>query len=142
MSPTSPRVLFVYYSFTHQAQKVVEVMTSVLAERGCEVDQAAIELTDPRYRDRFAKFPFPRPFLTVVGMIPAELRRKPAEIGIPENASRGDYDLVVVGSPTWWLSTNVPIRSYLELDESAGLLGDTRFAAFVVCRRYWRHNLK
>jgi menaquinone-dependent protoporphyrinogen IX oxidase len=141
-SARKPKVLFVYHSFTHQAEKVVKAISSVLEERGCETDRAPIELTDRRYRDRFAEFPFRRPFLTVVGMIPAELRRKPAEIGIPENASRGDYDLVVVGSPTWWLSTNVPIRSYLELDESAGVLADTPFAAFVVCRRYWKHNLK
>jgi menaquinone-dependent protoporphyrinogen IX oxidase len=141
-SARKPRVLFVYYSFTHQAEKVVETMSSVLEERGCEVDRALIELTDPRYRDRFAKFPFRRPFLTVVGMIPAELRRKPAEIGIPEQAKSGDYDLVCVGSPTWWLSTNVPIRSYLESDDAASVLDQTRFAAFVVCRRYWRHNLK
>jgi menaquinone-dependent protoporphyrinogen IX oxidase len=137
-----PRVLLVYYTFTQQALKVVEAMTSVLAERGCEVDQAAIEFTDPRYRDRFSRFPLRRPFLTVVGMIPAELRRASAEIGIPEAARGGDYDLVCIGSPTWWLSTNVPIRSYLESDAAALVLDGTRFAAFVVCRRYWKHNLK
>jgi hypothetical protein len=137
-----PKVLFAYFSFTHQAEKIVETMSSVLEQRGCQVDKALIELTDERYRERFKTFPFRHPFLTVVGMIPAELRRKPAEIKIPENAKGGDYDLVCIGSPTWWLSTNVPIRSYLELDDSAGVLADTRFAAFVVCRRYWKHNLK
>jgi len=140
--PRSPRVLLVYYTYSQQALKVVEVMTSVLAERGCEVEQAAIEFTDPRYRDRFSRFPLGRPFLTVVGMLPAQLRRATGEIRIPEEASGRDYDLVCIGSPTWWLTTSMPIRSYLESDAAASVLDRTRFAAFVVCRRYWRNNLK
>jgi hypothetical protein len=75
-------------------------------------------------------------------MIPAELRRRPAKIGIPETITQREYDLVVIGSPTWWLSTNVPIRSFLESDVAARVLDQRRFAAFVVCRRYWKHNFK
>jgi hypothetical protein len=37
---------------------VVEAMTVTLRERGCEVAQAKIEFTDPRYTDLFSKFPF------------------------------------------------------------------------------------
>jgi menaquinone-dependent protoporphyrinogen IX oxidase len=137
-----PRVLLLYYSFTHQAEKVAEVMATALTERGCEVDRAAIEFTDSRYRDRFSRFPWARAFLTVVTMLPAQLRRATGEIGVPEEAKRGDYDLVVVGSPTWWLTTNMPIRSYLKSDDASTLLGNTRFTGFVVCRRYWKNNLK
>src|SRR5882762_9875840 len=93
-----PRVLFVYYTYTKQALKIVEVMASVLADRGCEVDQAAIEFTDMRYRDRFSRFPFRHAFLEVLRMLPAQLRRATGEISIPEEARRGDYDLVCVGS--------------------------------------------
>jgi hypothetical protein len=40
------------------------------------------------------------------------------------------------------LSTNIPIRSFL-LSETAGrVLNGKRFAVAVVCRRYWKHNLK
>jgi hypothetical protein len=137
-----PRVLFVYYTYTKQALKIVEVMTSVLADRGCDVDQAAIEFTDERYRDRFSRFPFRHAFLDVLGMLPAQLRRATGEITIPEEAGGADYDLVCIGSPTWWLTTCMPIRSYLESDAAGPVLDRTRFAAFVVCRRYWRNNLK
>jgi hypothetical protein len=37
---------------------------------------------------------------------------------------------------------SIPIRSFLQSDEAARLLDGTRFGAFVVCRRYWRQNLK
>jgi hypothetical protein len=141
-SPRKPRVLLVYYTFTKQALKVVETMSSVLAERGCEVDQAAIELTDKRWRDRFSKFPFRHAFLGVLSMLPAQLRRATGEIRVPVEASAGNYDLVCIGSPTWWLTTSIPIRSYLKSDASAGVLDHTRFASFVVCRRYWGNNQK
>lgn len=140
--PTKPRVLFVYFTYTKQTLRIVEAMSGALRERGCEVEHAAIELTDPRYTGRFHEFPMPHPFRELVGMIPAELRRSTGEIAIPDQARSGDYDLVCIGSPTWWLSTSVPIRSYLESDAAGAILGDTAFATVVVCRRYFGHNLR
>src|SRR4051794_30117116 len=142
MNETTPQVLFVYYTYTKQTSKVVDVMSDVLRDRGCDVHLAAIEFEDDKYARRFREFPMPHPFLEVLGMIPAEARRRPAKIGIPDTVTARKYDLVCVGSPTWWLSTNVPIRSFLESDVAAEVLGGRCFAAFVACRRYWKHNLK
>ena len=141
-SARKPSVLFVYYTYTQQTLKVLEAMGQVLRDRGCEVILAGIEFTEPRYADRFKQFPMPHPFLEVVGMIPAELRRRPGKIRIPDAVTERGYDLVVIGSPTWWLSTNVPIRSFLESEAAGKVLEGKPFAAAVVCRRYWRHNLK
>lgn len=137
-----PKVLLLYYSYTHQAEKIVETISDVLTDRGCEVDRAAIEFTDARYLERFSRFPMRNAFLDVVKMLPAQLRRATGEIRIPDRAKQGGYDLVCIGSPTWWLTTCMPVRSYLESEESKALLGNTRFAGFVVCRRYWKNNLK
>jgi menaquinone-dependent protoporphyrinogen IX oxidase len=141
-SNPGPSILFVYFTYTKQTLKVVEAMSEVLQRRGCDVHRAVIEFDEPRYAKRFETFPMPHPFREVLGMIPAELRRRPAKIGIPETITQREYDLVVIGSPTWWLSTNVPIRSFLESDVAARVLDQRRFAAFVVCRRYWKHNFK
>jgi menaquinone-dependent protoporphyrinogen IX oxidase len=137
-----PSILFVYFTYTKQTLKVVEVMSEVFERRGCDVHRAVIEFDEPRYAERFETFPMPHPFREVLGMIPAELRRRPAKIGIPATVTEREYDLVVIGSPTWWLSTNVPIRSFLQSDVAARTLDRRRFAAFVVCRRYWKHNFK
>jgi hypothetical protein len=142
MSEKRPQVLFVYYTYTKQTSKVVTVMSDVLRDRGCDVHLAAIDFEDEKYAPRFREFPMPHPFVEVLGMIPAEARRRPAKIGIPDAVTAREYDLVCIGSPTWWLSTNVPIRSFLESDAAAQLLGSRRFVAFVACRRYWKHNLK
>lgn len=141
-SASMPSVLVVYYSYTQQTRRVAEETADVLRGRGCAVNLAAIEFTDPRYAKRFKEFPMPRPFREVVAMIPAELRHRPAQIRIPDIVTERDYDLVFIGSPTWWLSTDVPIRSFLESDTARQVLNGTPFAAAVCCRRYWRHNLK
>jgi hypothetical protein len=117
-------------------------MSEVLRDRGCDVKSAAIEFTDSRYAERFTRFPLKHIYRDLFGMIPAQMRGATGEIRIPDEASDGDYDLVVIGSPTWWLRTSVPIRSYMKSDAAGRILKGRNFAAFVVCRRYWGFNLK
>jgi hypothetical protein len=141
MADAKPRILFLYYSYTKQTQTLVDTMSEVFRERGCEVTPALIELTDPRFAERFREFPMPHVFRELFGMILPVFRHVTADIKVPDVVAEGDYDFVCIGSPTWWLSTNVPIRSFLASDAAAPLLEGRKFAAVVACRRYWRHNL-
>jgi hypothetical protein len=138
--PPRPRVLLVHYSYTGQASTMSNAMAEVFRARDWEATQAAIEFTDARYADRFSRFPMGHAFLDVVKMLPAQLRRRTGEIRIPAEAQAGDYDLVCIFSPTWWLTTSIPVRSFLKADTTAGLLAGTRFTDVVVCRRYWGNN--
>ena len=142
LTVTGPRVLVVYFTYTQQSLKVAEAMADVFRERGCDTQLARIELSDSRYAERFSRFPLRHPYGDIIGLMPAQLRGATGEIQIPEPAMNGDYDLVVIGSPTWWLRTSVPIRSYLESDAARRILRNTRFTAYVVCRRYWGLNLR
>jgi hypothetical protein len=137
-----PRVLLIYYTYTQQTRRVAEAMADVLRDRGCEVRLAAIEFTDKRWAERFTRFPLRHAYLDVLGMSPAQLRGATGEIQIPDDAQDGDYDLVCIGSPTWFFRPSVPIRSYLKSEAAGRILGGKRFTAFVVCRRYWSINLK
>jgi len=139
---TKPQVLFVYYTYTQQSLRVVEAMADVLRERGCEVRQAGIEFTDKRWAERFSRFPLRHAYLDVLGMAPAQMRGATGEIRIPDEAREGDYDLICVGSPTWFFRPSVPIRSFLKSEAAGRLLDGKRFTAFVVCRRYWSINLR
>lgn len=141
-SATKPSVLFVYYTYTNQTRKVIDAMAEVLRGHGCDVQLGAIEFIDPRYKARFKEFPMPHPFREVVAMVPAEATRATGKIAVPEIVTERDYDLVCIGAPTWWLSTNVPIRSFLESVEAGRVLKGKRFAVAVACRRYWKHNMK
>jgi hypothetical protein len=117
-------------------------MSEVLRGRGCDVTEAAIEFTDIRYGKRFSKRPMDWPIAKIMGMLPAQLQRKSGQIRIPPEASEGDYDLVVVGSPTWWLTTCMPIRSYMHDVASRAVLAGKPFAVFSTSRRYYKNNLK
>lgn len=139
---TRPRVLIVYYTYTQQSRLVAEAMGEALQARGCEVRQASLGFTDKRWSERFTRLPLKHAILDIIGMLPAQLRGATGEIEIPEDARDGNYDLVCIGSPTWFFRQSVPIRSYLQSDEAKRVLDGTRFSTFVVCRRYWRQNLK
>jgi flavodoxin len=137
-----PRVLFVYYTHTEQARRVCDAMAEVLRGRGCDVTQSAIEFTDPKYAKNFATFPFKHAVFGIVPLLLPQLRQKTCEIGIPEAAREGEYDLVVFGSPTWFFRTAMPLRSYLVSDEAKAIVAGKPFSAYVVCRRYWNWNLR
>lgn len=143
MTPnTKPRALLVHYSFSQQTARVAAVMAESLAGKGYDVKRAALEFTDPRWAKRFSTVPMRFPALQIPTILLAQRMRKTGEIRIPEEAQKGDYDLVLIGSPTWWLTTNMPVRSYLKSSEARGVLDGTSFAAFSVSRRYWKGNMK
>jgi len=142
-TPTSrPRVLMVFYTHTRQAQRVSEAMSDVLRTRGWDVTQASIEFTDPKYAKNFKTFPFRHAVFSILPLLWPQLRRKTGQIRIPDAAGTGDYDLVCVGSATWFFTTNLPLRSYLRSDEARVAFAGKPFAAYIVCRRYWSLNLR
>src|SRR5271168_3221644 len=134
MSAARPRVLFVYFTVSQQTLRVVEAMTDTLRKRGCDVRQARIEFTDPRYADRFLRFPLKHPYLLVAAMVSPQLRHVTGQIRVPDAVREGNYDLVCIASPTWWLNPCMPIRSFMESDLAGTvLLAGKRFAVVVVC---------
>lgn len=137
-----PRVLLLYYSYTGQSQKVLEAAGEVLRARGCDVHKAQLEFTDQRYADKFSRFPMRRVWPDMISVLGAQRRGETGEIRIPDAARDGDYDLICIGSPTWWQTASMPMRSFLKSDEARKLLSGKPFAVFVVCRQYWRKNLE
>ena len=136
-----PRVLLLCYSYTGQSRRVLEAAGEALRQRGCEVHEAEIEFTDRRYSRRFSRFPMRRVWPDMLSVLPAQKRRATGEIRTPNTVRTGDYDLICIGSPTWWQTVSMPMRSFLESNEARKLLAGKPFAVFVVCRQYWRENL-
>ncbi len=137
-----PSVLIVYYTHTQQARRVADEMAGVFRERGCNVEQASIEFTDPRFIEKFSRFPFKHAVWDLLAVLPGQTLRTTGQIAIPEAATRNDYDLICVGSATWFFTTNMPLRSYLVSEAAKQVFDGKPFAAYVVCRRYWSINLK
>lgn len=135
-----PRVLLLYYTFTGQVLAVLEAAGEVFGECGWEVHRAAITFTDRRYAPRFTFFPLRHAALDLLSVLPAQLRRATGEIETPDEVRNASYDLICIGSSTWWFTMNMPMRTFLKSDEARKLLAGKPFAAFAVCRRYWRGN--
>ena len=136
-----PKVLIVYYTLTKQSGRVADAMATAFEERGCDVTKALIEFTDGRWIGKLSQFPMKRPITQIGSILPAQLRHKTGEIRIPPEAEGGDYDLVVLTSPTWWFQTSMPIRSYLESPAARAVLDGTPFATASISRRYYSINL-
>ena len=139
---TKPRVLIVYHTFTNQSGRVADAIAKELEARGCEVAKAMIEFTDKRWVPKlFSQFPLKHPIAQVSSMLTAQIRHQTGEIRIPSEAQAGDYDLVLIASPTWWIQTSMPIRSYLESPAARMILDGTPFATVSISRRYYSINL-
>ncbi len=138
---TNPRVLVVYFTLTKQVGRVVEAMAQAFDTRGCDIVTALIEFTDERWVPKLSQFPMKRPMPQIASILPAQIRHRTGEIRIPPEAQTGDYDLVVLASPTWWFQTSMPIRSYLESPAAKTVLDGKPFACASISRRYYSINL-
>ena len=140
-SERNPKVLLVYYTLTKQTGRVADAMVDTLTARGCDVTRGLIEFTDERWVPKLSQFPMKHPIRLLASILPAQLRHKTGEIVIPPEAQAGDYDLVVIASPTWWFQTSMPIRSYLESAGAKTVLSGKPFACASISRRYFSINL-
>jgi len=135
----TPRIQIVYYSFTSQTQRVAEVMAEQFRELGCIVVVTPIHFVDARYEMNFPWQPF---WPKLLGMIWPQLRGQTGEIKIDAASFKDDFDLVCLGSPTWWLHPALPVVSFLKSESARQLLEDRRFAVFAVCRAFWWWNTR
>src|SRR5262245_36662623 len=117
-------------------------MADAFRARGCDATKALIEFTDERWVPKLSQFPMKRPFPQIASILFAQLRHKTGEIRIPPEAQAGEYELVVLASPTWWFQTSMPIRSYLESPGAQAVLNGKPFATASVSRRYYSINLR
>ena len=138
---TKPSVLIVYFTLTKQVGRVADALAQAFEARGCDVARASLEFTDERWVHHLKEFPMKHPIRQLVTILPAQARHETGEIQVPPEAQSGDYDLVVLASPTWWFQTSMPMRSYLESPGAKAVMSGKPFACASVSRRYFRFNL-
>ena len=101
-----------YYTLTKQVGRVADAMAQEFEAKGCDVAKALLEFKDERWVPHLSQMPMKHPIRQPLMILPAQARHKTGEIGVPPEAQTGDYDLVVLASPTWWFQTSMPLRSY------------------------------
>jgi multimeric flavodoxin WrbA len=133
------RVLLLYYSYTNQTRRVAEAMAEVFRAAGCEVEQLAIEFVDERYPLNLPLRPLWRRLLKFV--LPQLLGRT-GKISFDEALLEKEYDLICIGSPTWWFYPALPITTFLKSAAAARVLKEKPFAVYTVCRALWGVNYR
>lgn len=133
-----PRVLILYYTFTNQTKRVSDAMAEQFRQRGCNVDECCIEFVDERHKIELPFRPFWRKLFS--WLLP-QLLGKTGTVRVPEEVVASHYDLVCIGSPTWWVNPAMPIVSFLKSENAKQLLNETPFAVFTVCRKVWWNNM-
>lgn len=135
----SRTVLVLSFSFTGQTRRVAAALAEGFRSRGWNVEEAALVMADERYP---LPFPWRRLWRQLLGWIPPQLLGRRCRIAlVPEfTAASRAYDLICIGSPTWWLSPALPISSFLQDDAARRLLAGRSFAVFTVARSFWRLN--
>jgi flavodoxin len=140
-SSTKPlRVLIVYYSFTQETAKAARTIGDVFAARNCEVVYGPITFTDDRYKECI-KLPMVPFWDAVLPLLLPQLTGKTGQYQIDPDVLAQSYDLICIGSPTWWFNASMPVRSLLQSDQMKSVLQGKPFGAFIVCREYWRTAL-
>ncbi len=125
-----PRVLILFYSFSGQTLSLISRLALGLREQGVEVVMEKLRPVTP------LRFPIGTVPATIKKMI-VTLFRQRVEIQPLSPAVADEYDLVIVGGPTWSYNPSGPILAMLDRDGRRILAGKT-VLPLISCRGYWR----
>ena len=123
------KVLVLYFSQSGQLREILESMLKPLT------GQASIQLV---WREIHMQKPFPFPWstLTFLDAMPESVLEIPSATDDPDIAAEAPYDLVILGYQPWFLSTSVPISSFLQ-SKYAAVLKDTPVVTVIGSRNMW-----
>lgn len=134
-----PNVLIAFYSYTQQTRNAAEQIACGVEAAGHSARLARIEFADGPL-----EFPLRRPLLARANELCTPGRKEvPTGVTFDESIVDTNWDLVLIGSPTWNHFPAWPISSFLQTPAAHQILhGGTPFGAFLVCRGFWRINRK
>lgn len=131
-------VLLIYYSFTSQAERAVQEMRRALVEDGHQVVVGRIDYSDPAAR---LQRPISWDEISRLGKLSRDGVHVPVDLTVDGEGAE-ETDLIVLCSNTWNFSPAVPVQSFLADADGVRLLKGKKVAVAIICRGFWRSNLK
>lgn len=123
------KVLILYYSFSSQSRNILNHIGEGMIEAGIEVHWEQIRLLEPR------RFPIGSYFGTIKAMATTFFRKRVAINNIdPEH--RCEWDLVILGGPTWSFQPSGPVLSLIDREKNRFFAGK-RILPVISCRAYY-----
>lgn len=129
-SATQKRVLILSYSFSGQTSCLLRQMQTALTQEGHLVTKERLAPCEP------LKFPTGS-FASCLKMMVTTFVRLRVPIHPLSPACREQFDLVLLGGPTWSYNPSGPILSLIDRD-GASLFHNQTVLPVISCRGYWR----
>lgn len=124
------KVLILYYSFSAQTSGLVHRLGAGLETQGIDPVYERITPIAPRH------FPIGTVPATLFMMLITFFRARIPIQPLPDSCWE-QYDLIILGGPTWSYNPSGPVLSLLDRD-GATLFAGRRVLPLISCRGYWR----
>lgn len=124
----SKKVLAIYYSQSGQLGEIVKSFTSPLADAGMEVETVVVQPAVP--------YAFPWTGKRFFNVFPDCVLGNTIELQ-PFSFKYQQYDLIVLGYQSWFLSPSIPVNSLLQHPQFRDVLKDTPVITLTGARNMW-----
>lgn len=125
------KILVVYYSQTGQLTGIIRSLLDPLEQ-------------DPdfsiSYRELIPRVPYPFPWSAYqfCDVFPESVAGIPEELELGRNEwQEEELDLIILAYTVWYLSPSIPVSSFLQSGEAAGLLRNRKVLTLIGCRNMW-----
>jgi len=124
------RILVLYYTQTGQLGRIVRsVMKPFEARSDIEVTYEVLASRKP--------YPFPWPIIRFFDQFPECVYLDAPEMEPFKFDPSVDYDLIVLGYQTWYLSPSLPTTGFLKSPEAAQVMRGKPVVTVIGCRNMW-----
>ncbi len=122
------KVLILYYS---QSGQLKQVLDNIIAP----LQQCAAVQCDYRPIQPLQPYPYPWPFYSFFNVFPEAVYLE----GCPVAAitAESDYDLIVLGYTSWFLSPSLPVTGFLQSRQAQSLFQGKPVVTVIACRDMW-----
>ncbi len=122
------RILIIYYSQTGQLRKILDSITAPMKN---EMDLIFEELKP------VPAFPFPWNGMPFFQAFPESVMEIPCQLEPLKCDPDGNYDLVILAYPVWYLSPAIPMNSFLQLTAASKILKGRPVITILGVRNMW-----
>ena len=125
------KILVVEFSQTGQLSTVLDAILAPLQEAGSEVVVVREKLQP------LPAYPFPWPFWQFMDAFPESVAGESPILAPLSAETTGDFDLVILGYPIWFLSPAPALMGFLHSDAGRRLIRNKPVVTVTACRNMW-----
>lgn len=123
------KVLLLFYSQSGQLKQTVDSFIAPLQNS----DEISV---DYQQIEPVKAYPYPWPFYTFFDAFPEAVYLDGCPVK-PLEHDDNDYDLIILGYTSWFLSPSIPVTGFLKSEQAKKLFKDKPVVTVIACRDMW-----